>query len=570
MFRYFLHAYVLLIALVTVPGGLRAQLGKAVQPVRLQDTLRGRPDGPGRSFDVHYYGLRIRLFPTTKMLAGANEIHLRPYQNMDSLRLDLNRRFHVDSVLLQGVAGTKRHLKLRRDDSRLWVHAPDSGLRSGMSYRLWVFYRGRPPQAPKPPWQGGFVWSRDSLQRPWIGVACQGIGARTWWPCKDHPQAEPDSIDMWYEVPQPLRAVGNGRLIDSADFLVDDTPYRRFHWRVRHPINLYNVTMNVARYVSIADTAAGLATTAHYHVLDYHRERAGRYFRKEVPQMFEAFTHWFGPYPFPEDGYQLVETPYWGMEHQSAVAYGNAFKKNSYGFDFILIHETAHEYWGNSISAADAGQLWLHESFATYAEALYLEYHAGKEVASEYLLKQRERIKNKVRIFGPQDIAFHNWADNDLYYKGAWMLHTYRQAARLSDQNWRLLLRFLSRRFARQVVDSRELCEAMDRFARQQLKRPLSWTDAFWDAYLHTADIPELQWRWASPSAEQAPSRLQLRWSHSEADFSMPVPIVYDGRTHWARPRSGKWTSVSAIQKEAGKELRWPERDLLIQVQPVR
>ena len=525
-----------------------------------EDSLKGGARTAGRHYRVSHYRLQVRLFPEKQSLQG--EVHMQfrcdsSWVPGDSLRVELHPQLAVEAVFLEGHGALAFHRRGRF----LWLKLPGEDIAADSLQTMRIQYQGQPPVAEKPPWQGGFVWSRDSLHRPWVAIACQGVGASVWWPCKDHPTAEPDSVDLIYEVPAPYRAVANGRL-QSVDTLASDgRPFLAYHWKVRHPINLYNITLNMGHYRTIGDSVEPGGPYFRYQFLDYHRARAAAYLPDEVRRMFAAFHHWFGPYPFPKDGYQVVETPYLGMEHQSAVAYGNQFERNRFGFDFILVHETAHEYWGNSLSAPDQGELWIHESFATYAEALYMEYHHGYPAALKYLQAQRTRIRNQARIFGPRRVAFHAWPDNDLYYKGAWVLHTFRHASRLNATQWQQILRALVSQYAHQIVSTAQLTQKLNHLTATLRGKPLSWGRSFWDAYLKHPDLPLLEWRLET---SQDRSKLHYRWVHPVADFSMPVKVRIGEEDRWLHPQNGEWQVLKTESTLSEKDVAWPKKTWLV------
>lgn len=312
-----------------------------------------------------------------------------------------------------------------------------------------VFYEGAPTVALIPPWDGGFVWSKDENGDHWIGVACEGDGASLWWPNKDHLSDEPDSMSIRVAVPDPYLCVSNGNL-RSREALNDG--YTRYNWFVSYPINNYNVTVNIAKYAHFSDIYTSPdrhELQLDYYVLPKNLEKAKKHFQS-VHQTLKCFEYYFGKYPFWNDGYALVETPYLGMEHQSAIAYGNQYMRGYLGgmiprkmdWDYVIVHETGHEYWGNSISCNDLSEMWIHESFTTYMEALYVEYTYGYKDALQYLdiFRRRPSILNEQPILGPKDVNWEDWTGSDHYYKGSWVLHTLRNAIN-DDELWFDLLK---------------------------------------------------------------------------------------------------------------------------------
>lgn len=391
------------------------------------DSLRGGLNPQRICFNVLHYTLDLRVLPDEKRLQGSNTIRFEMTQPSQEIQLDLFANMEIQSIAWKG-----KRLSFRREANAVFVSFPNL-LKPKEIHELMVTYQGQPRAAVRPPWDGGFSWTKDRLGRPWITVSCEGLGASAWWPCKDHPSDEPEQgVDVWVEVPKGLSAVSNGQFLGSST----QGNWSKSHWRVSYPINLYNVSLNIAHYQHWSEELwqyNGEKLALNYYVLDYNQEKARAHFQQSR-EMLLIFEKYFGPYPFPKDGYALVETDYWGMEHQSAVAYGNHYQNNAYGFDFIIIHESAHEWFGNSISCSDHADLWIHEALATYAEAIYLEEKRGKEVALQYLNGQKKQIRNQYPIVGPKGVNYQH-PDSDMYFKGSWMFHTLRQSVQ-NDAKW--------------------------------------------------------------------------------------------------------------------------------------
>jgi aminopeptidase N len=384
-----------------------------------------------------------------------------------------------------------------------------------------VYYHGAPVAARRPPWDGGFIWVADSLGRPWFATANEGLGASVWWPNKDYLADEPDSQRIAITVPDPLRNISNGRLRSTTRHDDGTTTYE---WFVTAPINNYNVTVNAGHYTQFSDTLDGEAgrLTLNYWPLDYHLEAAKRQFQQVVPTL-QCFERWFGPYPWYEDGYQLVETPHLGMEHQSAVAYGNHFLNGYMGrdlsgtglglrWDFIIVHETAHEWWGNNVTMRDHADMWIHESFANYAEGIYTECQQGKTAGAAYMIGVRIGIRNDRPIIPAYDVNAQG--SGDMYPKGGTMLHMIRQIVD-DDAKWRDILRGLNATFRRQTVTGRQVQDYISREAGVDLSK-------IFTQYLTTTQIPELQYR-----VEE--SSLSYRWANVVPGFDMQVAVMVPG-----------------------------------------
>jgi len=386
-----------------------------------------------------------------------------------------------------------------------------------------VFYGGKPVQSQMPPWSGGLSWRKDENGEHFIATTCQGIGASIWWPNKDHGYDEPDrGMDIRVTVPAGLTAVSNGRLKDSSHDEEDATS--TFHWQVKNPINNYGVNVNIGRYVPIDGTYEGEGGTLdlQFWVLEHQVEKAKKQFA-EVPRTLAAFEHWFGKYPFYEDSYKLVVVPYLGMEHQSSVTYGNGFQNGYRGrdlsgtgvgkkFDFIIVHESAHEWWGNNISMKDAADMWIHESFANYAENLFVEYHFTEQQAQDYVIGCRKLIQNDRPIIGTYGV--NKSGSGDMYYKGGNMLHTMRHVLD-DDDTWREVLRGLNREFWHRTISTEEFERYVSRGCGFDFG-PL------FDQYLRTTKIPELRY---AAAGEQ----LKLWWHDVVEGFEVPVVVRIDG-----------------------------------------
>jgi len=470
-----------------------------------QDSLRGSLNKFRSNYDVFFYDLNIEVNPTNRSITGHNAIHFKATSDLEKIQLDLFSNLLVDSVKFDG-----RDLPFERQGNVFYLLFPRS-IQKNSSATVTVFYHGRPVVSSNPPWDGGFVWQKDSLNREWIGVACEGFGASSWWPNKDHLSDEPDSMYIHGTAPSNLSLVANGRL-RNKDNSGDKTTWS---WFISYPINNYNVTLNIGHYSDFTDVYSNGSDELDlvYYVLDYNVEKAMLHF-KQVHKVLESFEHYFGPYPFIDDSYKLVETPYWGMEHQSAISYGNDYENNPLGFDYIILHESAHEYFGNSISCNDHADMWIHESFATYMEALYLEYHHDPETAIAYLEMQKEYIANQQPIIGPPGVNFNAWDDADMYYKGAWMLHTLRNIID-DDDVWFRILRELYEEFKYSNVDSEDIIDFIDGKTMHNFQ-------SIFNQYLNTSMVPNLDCRIRK---KRNGTLLKYKWSDFVDGFNMPVVV---------------------------------------------
>jgi aminopeptidase N len=430
------------------------------------------------------------------------------------LQVDLQRPLRVSKIEQDG-----QPLTFRQDGDAYFV-ALKKKQRPGATERVTVYYEGKPRVAKNPPWSGGFVWARDTTKQWFIATACQGLGASAWWPCKDHMYDEPDSMLISITVPEPLMDVSNGKLRRTVK---NDDGTRTFDWFVANPINNYGVNINAAQYVHWSDSYAGEKgkLALNFYALPQDEERARAQF-KQVPLMLKAFEYWFGPYPFYEDGYKLVQTPYLGMEHQSSVTYGNKFKNGYLGrdlsgtgwgllWDFIIVHESGHEWFANNITYRDVADMWIHESFTNYAENLFVEYYHGKEAGAQYVIGCRKNIRNDHPIIGFYNV--NKSGSGDMYYKGGNMLHTIRQIVN-DDARWRQLLRGMNKTFYHQTVTTQQIESYMSRLAGRNLSK-------IFDQYLRDVRIPTLEYRLNNGVA-------QYRWANCVAGFDMPVRVCLD------------------------------------------
>ena len=468
--------------------------------------LLGELTAPRTCYDVTFYELNIDIDLDDRMIAGYVDFYAWAVNTFTELQFDLAKNMVLDEVNYKG-----RSLTYTREEDAVFVTFP--AVQAGRQFQFRVTYHGEPAQAKKPPWDGGFVWEKDKAGRDFVGVACEGDGASLWWPCKDHPTEEPDSMAINITVPSDIMCVANGRLREKVETDVKTT----YKWFVTKPINNYNVSVNIANYTVIADTIHSVTgiQPATYYVLDYNEAVAREHF-KEARVMMRSLEKFFGPFPFWEDGYKLVETPYLGMEHQTAVAYGNDFKtyergiRTIYGYmDYIILHETAHEWWGNNITACDGADVWLHEGFAMYSEVLYVEDQLGYPMSIHYLLERRRGIQNRRAIVGPRGEYY--WGFEDAYNKGAWILHTLRSV--LDDDTMFFgILKGFQQEFASQIVCTEDLVEYINNVTGQDFK-------PFFDQYIFDRRPPTLEYSLTK-------DKLLYRYTGILPEFSMPVNVL--------------------------------------------
>jgi aminopeptidase N len=491
---------------------LAAPAAQAQAPTRA-DSLRGSI-GPARAWwDVAFYDLHLAVNPADSSVAGSNGITYRVLQPASEMQIDL-QRLEVDSIVQDG-----QRLRHRRDGNALFVtlQAPQP---AGTMKTVTVHYHGRPRVARRAPWDGGFVWTRDPGGDPWVATAVQGLGASAFWPNKDTQADEPDSMRIAVTVPRGMTNVSNGRLRDSVHNADGTTTWT---WFVGSPINNYDVAVNAGSYAHFADVYQGEKgpLTLDYWPLAMHEAAARRHWGRDVKPMLQCFENWFGPFPWYEDGFKMVETPHLGMEHQSAIAYGNGYRDGYLGqdlsgtgrgmsWDYITVHEAGHEWFGNHITTQDIADMWVHEGFTTYSEGLFVECQQGKEAGAEYLLGLRRNIRNDGPIAGAA-YGVNARGSGDMYYKGANMLHTIRQVVD-DDERWRGILRGLNATFGRQTVTGTQVTEYVSQQAGMDLSR-------VFQQYLTTPRIPVLEYRIQG-------NRLSYRWADVVPGFDMPVRVT--------------------------------------------
>ena len=499
-----------------------------------QDTVRGSITEERIWWDLKYYKLEVTVNPKTKSIHGKNTIHYKVLEANQRMQIDLQNPMQLTKATQRG-----KSLKIDHDSNAHYIQLESPQVKNSVD-SITVYFEGRPKAAVRPPWDGGFTWTKDQNGNDFIASACQGIGASVWWPNKDHMYDEVDSMKIRINVPKHLMAVSNGRLINISKH--DSTA--SYTWVVSNPINNYGVNINIGDYVNFSEIYEGEKGNLdmNYYVLKPHLEKAKKQFL-EAPKMMKAFEYWLGPYPFYEDSYKLVEVPYLGMEHQSSVTYGNQFKNGYLGrdlsgtgwglkFDFIIVHESGHEWFANNITNKDIADMWIHEGFTAYTENLYLDYYYGKEAAAAYVIGTRKRIQNDRPLIG--DYNVNNEGSSDMYYKGANMIHMLRQLTK-DDEKWRQMLRKMNAEFYHQTVTSLQI--------ESFLSKEIGWNlKFFFNQYLRDVRIPVLEYRIDG-------GKLNYRWNNVVSGFDMPVEVIKEKQSLWLYPTES-WQTTAANTSE--------------------
>lgn len=523
-------------------------LGNKEEIFTKQDTLRGSITKERAWWDLKYYHLDIKVNPADSTISGSNTIRYKVLNSYNRMQIDLQEPLEINKVTQD-----EKELKYQRDGNVFYIDlvAPQN---VGEIKEVIVFYGGKPKIAVRPPWDGGITWSKDTNGKPFIASTCQGLGASVWWPNKDHMYDEVDDMLISVNVPKNLTDVSNGRL-QSVNDLKDGT--RTFNWYVSNPINNYGVNINIGDYVSFSEVFTGEKgdLDCEYYVLRDNLEKAKIQF-KDAPRMLKAFEHWFGAYPFYEDSYKLVEAPYLGMEHQSSVTYGNRFANGYLGrdlsgtgwglkFDFIIIHESGHEWFANNITYRDIADMWIHESFTNYSESLFVEYYYGKEAGAEYVRGTRKGIKNDKPIIGHYNV--NNEGSGDMYPKGGNMLHTLRQIVN-DNEKWRTILRGLNSTFYHQTVTTKKIEDYLSQAVGMDLK-------PFFDQYLRDTRIPTFEYKVHG-------NNLEYRWINCVAGFNIPLKVTINGKEKWLKPQA-EWIIMLQIPKDLKLEV---DKDFYVNV----
>ena len=519
------------VVLLLISGNLAGQsLFDSHENFTRQDTLRGSITTERAWWDLNYYHLDITVNPKTQYIKGKNTIHYTILNSYQTLQIDLQSPMKLTKAIQDG-----KKLEVRSDGNAHFIKLKKAQNRIGSVELIEIFYEGKPREAINAPWDGGISWEKDSNGVDFIASSCQGLGASVWWPNKDHMYDEVDSMKISVNVPKHLMNISNGRLQSIVKKGDETTTY---NWFVSNPINNYGVNINIGDYIHFSEVYEGEKgpLDMDYYVLRDNLRKAIVHFA-DAPKMMKAFEYWFGPYPFYEDSFKLVEVPYLGMEHQSSVTYGNQFKKGYLGtdlsgtgwglkFDFIIIHESGHEWFANNITYKDAADMWIHEGFTAYSENLFLDYYYGTKAASEYVIGTRSSILNDKPIIGNYDV--NSEGSSDMYYKGANMLHTLRQLIE-DDNKWRQILRGLNSEFYHQTVTTKQI----ESYISNESGLNLS---AFFNQYLRDTRIPTLEYSLRD-------NKLSYRWTQIVSGFEMPVEIVVDEKNMWLYPTKA-WQKI--------------------------
>ena len=553
----------LLLAVILIPRESCGQPLNHKSRFTHDDTLRGSITPERAWWNVVSYNIQVTPDYNSKTIKGWNQLGFDVISDGKNrkMQIDLQQPMMIDSILFNG----KKITALKRNNNVFLIDFGDYNFISSKtalqktnvatSYSIKIFFKGKPREAVNPPWDGGWIWAKDDMGRPWMTVACQGLGASVWYPCKDYQGDEPDQgALLQIRVPDSLVAVGNGRLY-SKDDQKDGTTL--WTWQVKNPINNYNIVPYIGKYVHFSDNYVGETSAGSggeknlsldYWVLDYNLEKAKKQFGRDVKPMLKAFEYWFGPYPFYEDGYKLVESPHLGMEHQSATAYGNHYMNGYLGsdlsasgwglkWDYIIVHESGHEWFANNITSNDIADMWVHEGFTMYSEALFIEYYWGKQAADEYVQGIRENISNDKPLIGPYGV--NQEGSSDMYNKGANMLHTIRQVIN-NDSLFRNILRGLNKDFYHQCVTSKDVEEYISK------KAGINFASVF-QQYLRTIKIPMLEYKINGKS-------FSYRWTNCVTGFNMPVKIKSGNTEKWITP-SQKWKTQQMGEWFSGNNL---------------
>lgn len=545
------HLFLVIILLFSY-ADLFGQLGDKKNKFTKADTLRGTI-GPDRDwFDVTYYDLHLDIDIPNHAISGYNDIAFKVLRPHNVMQIDLFENMVIDSIVFNDEV-----LEYKRDFNAVMIDIPKKQLKKGTEQSVRFHYSGKPVVARMPPWDGGMVYKKDSNGKDWIGVAVQGLGASAWYPNKDHQSDEPDSVQISMAVPNDLMFVSNGNLRKTEK----EGENTRYTWFVSYPINNYNVTLNIGDFVHIEDEHKGKKSTLKldYYVLRENVDKAKVHFDHDVFRMMDCFEEYMGEYPFKRDGFAMVETPYLGMEHQGAIAYGNGYKfgydgntryTSGHEFDYIVVHEAGHEWWGNNITSYDIADLWIHEGFCTYSEAIFVECEAGTEAALKYINDKKPFIKNADAIIGPYGV--NKEGSGDMYTKGSLFINTLRHIID-NDELWWDIMRGLNKDFAYSIVTTADIIEYFNKKSGKKL-------DKVFDQYLRHANLPVLEYK---PKKKGKHTLLTYRWKTDVDGFEMPIDYQ-DAKGNWQRLMpSGEWQTMK-IKKVKPDALQFAEDNFYV------
>lgn len=524
---------ILLLTTLTLCGGAKADLfPKQTIDDHQQNIFRGTITQQRAWWNLTHYHLDISVDPSTKSIAGINTMKYEVLSEKKRLQIELQAPMQLTKVMQNGQALAVEQMGY----SYFITIAAEQKI--GEEYQLEMHFSGIPHEAIRAPWDGGITWTKDENGNDFIASSCQGLGASIWWPNKDHAYDEPDNGAMIsVEVPEHLMDVSNGRLVKVDHNKAKKT--KTYHWQVVNPINNYGININIGDYVHFGEKYQGESgqLDMDYYVLRQNLEKAKVQF-KDAKRTIEAFEYWFGPYPFYQDSFKLVEAPYLGMEHQSSVTYGNGYQNGYLGrdrsqtgpgmlFDFIIVHESGHEWFANNITHNDIADMWIHESFTNYSESLFLEYHFDKEKAFEYIRGTRLNIQNKSPIIG--QYGLHQEGSSDMYDKGGNMLHTIRQIIN-NDNVWREILRGLNKQFYHGIAETAQIENYISEKSGKNLTK-------VFDQYLRDIRIPSFEYFIKD-------NEMQYRWGNTVEGFDMPIKVFINEKVVWLSPNN-QWQKLS-------------------------
>lgn len=518
-----------------MPIGIMAQKSNKPQFTKA-DTLRGSITPERAWWNLQHYDIQVRPNLVNKTIEGSVKIQFKIIKQGKRMQIDLQQPLMIDSVFY---IGKKRQaLNFTRQANVAMINMP-LGIKANTEGLVQIYYHGVPREAIRAPWDGGISWTKDELGNPFVATSCQGLGASAWWPCKDHQYDEPEKgVTISVRVPDSLMNVSNGRLINTIQH-GDAT--KTWVWQVKEPINNYSVSMNIGKYIHIKDEFEGEAgkLSLNYYVLPQNKEGAERQFAQVKP-MLKCFEYWFGKYPFYQDGFKLVEVPYLGMEHQSNVAYGNKYMNGYLGrdlsgtgwglkWDFIIVHESGHEWFGNNITSKDIADMWIHEGFTNYSETLFTEWLSGKEAGSAYNKGARKNIRNDKPILGTYNV--HNTGSGDMYPKASAMLHSIRMSMN-NDEKFRQMLRHLNKKFYHQIVTTPMIEKEISLYAGYSVK-------GIFTQYLTTTQIPSFDY-----ISSMDGKTLKYRYSNAVNDFYLPLQIKVGKEILVLKPKVNQWQTI--------------------------
>lgn len=508
------------------------------QPFSRGDSLRGQLNNARNWWDVTYYNLHVSIDEAKQSLTGKNTIYFKTISSGTLFQIDLQQPLRVDSFIFHNNKLEVKH------EFNAWTVNLNPTLINSSNDSVTIHYSGAPRKAKMAPWDGGFIWAKDKQNRKWINVACQGLGASVWWPVKDHQSDEPDKgMTISITANDSLVVISNGNLLASR---AHSNKTKTWTYSVTNPINSYNVTLYLGNYISVKDSFVGKngKLKMEYVVIDYNKNKVDSLLKPDTQKMLKSFEYWFGPYPFYADGFKLVESNFLGMEHQSAVAYGNKFRKGYMGmdrsgtgigklWDFIIIHESGHEWFGNNITTKDIADMWVHEGFTTYSEALFIESFWGKDSASKYVRGLRRNISNSAAIIGNYDV--NNEGSTDMYDKGANLIHTIRQIIN-NDSVFHQILLGLNSTFAKKTVTTKDVEDYISHVSGINFK-------PVFDQYLRSKNVPKFDFQIKN-------KKLIYKWVNCNPEFEMPLKVKINNQTLWLQVKTtqGIYSSKTKIK----------------------